>query len=116
MDVLPIKGDHQHHVPVLKSSRNKQQMTIMTHNTNEPSKAHGNLSAATGAVKENVGAAFGNRSMQAKGAAERAEGNAEIQAAKAKGYIEGVVNDVSGTVKNATGQVLGNESLRAKGE
>ena len=87
----------------------------MTH-TNEPSKVSGNLSAAAGAVKENVGYAVGNHSMEARGAADRAQGNAEVEAAKAKGYTEGVVNNVSGAVKNAAGQVVGNDRMRAEGE
>jgi len=88
----------------------------MTGTTDQPSKVHGNLSAATGSVKENVGWAFGNRSMEANGKAENAKGNAEIEAAKAKGYAEGVVDNVSGSVKNGVGQVLGNERMRVEGE
>ena len=84
--------------------------------TNQPSKVNGNLSAAAGAVKENVGYTLGNRSMEAQGAADRAKGNAEVEAAKAKGYSEGVMDNVTGAVKNAAGQTVGNERLRAEGE
>lgn len=84
--------------------------------THSPSKVSGNATSAMGAVKENIGAAVGNRSMQANGAAERAKGNAEVEAAKAQGYAKGTVDNVSGSVKNAAGQVLGNEQMRTEGE
>jgi len=98
-------------------SPSTQTITITISNmTHQPSKVSGNLSAAAGTVKENVGHAIGNHSMEARGAADRAKGNAEVEAAKAEGYAKGVVNNVSGAVKNTTGQVLGNESLRVEGE
>jgi uncharacterized protein YjbJ (UPF0337 family) len=84
--------------------------------TTSPSKVSGNAAAAMGTVKESIGSAIGNRSMEADGAAQRAKGNAEVEAAKAQGYAKGTIDNVSGNVKNAAGQVLGNEQMRAEGE
>lgn len=50
------------------------------------------------------------------GAAKRAEGNAEHDAAAAKGYAEGVGDKVMGTVKNTVGSVIGDKSMEAEGK
>ena len=85
-------------------------------NNNGPSKVNGNVNAAVGTVKENIGHAVGNHSLEARGAADRAQGNAEVEVAKAQGYANGVVDNVSGSIKNAAGQVVGNDRMRAEGE
>ena len=85
-------------------------------NTRISSPYSGNIDAVTGTIKQNIGYAIGNEQMEAEGALTRAHGNAEVEAARVKGYAEGVVNDVKGTVKNAAGNVIGNEQMRAEGE
>ncbi|KAK9814548.1 hypothetical protein WJX72_007726 [[Myrmecia] bisecta] len=82
----------------------------------EPSKTSGNIKAAVGAVKENVGSAIGNEQMQAEGAAKRAEGNTEYKTAQAKGYAEGAADSLVGGLKNTAGKVLGNEQMQAEGK
>lgn len=84
--------------------------------TNSPSKTSGNMSAAAGAIKENVGHALGNKSMEADGAAKRAKGNAEVETAKAQGYAAGTADKAMGSVKKAAGNVVGNEQMRVEGE
>ena len=91
-----------------------QQKIIMS-SSNTPSKAHGNVVSAMGSVKENVGSAIGNHSMQANGAAERAKGNAEVESAKAAGYAAGTVDHATGNVKKNLGSVLGNEQMKTEG-
>lgn len=84
--------------------------------THQPSKVSGSLSAAAGAVKENVGHAFGNKSMEAGGAADRAKGNAEVEAAKAKEYTKGTMDRVTGAVKDVSGSVVGDDQMKAEGK
>ncbi|KAK9830218.1 hypothetical protein WJX72_010411 [[Myrmecia] bisecta] len=82
----------------------------------EPSKTSGNIKAATGAVKQNVGSALGNEQMQAEGAGKRAEGNTEHKTAEAKGYAEGAGDSLLGGIKNTAGKIFGNEQMQAEGK
>ncbi|KAJ3045326.1 hypothetical protein HK097_001223 [Rhizophlyctis rosea] len=83
--------------------------------TNGPSKTSGNTDSFLGSLKQNVGSLFGNRSMQADGAARRAHGDAEVHAAKTQGYTEGQVDSIGGSIKKNVGSAIGNESMRAHG-
>ncbi|KAI9296855.1 DNA binding protein, partial [Neoconidiobolus thromboides FSU 785] len=69
-----------------------------------------------GSIKENVGSALGNHSLESKGAAQRAEGDAEYKAAQAKGYAEGSKDSVKGSVKDTVGSAIGNEQMQAEGK
>ncbi|KAI8820384.1 putative cruciform DNA binding protein [Fimicolochytrium jonesii] len=80
-----------------------------------PSKTHGNIQAATGAVKETIGATVGNQSLRAEGAAQRASGNAEVEGVKAKNYASGAVDGAVGNIKKNVGDAVGNQSLHARG-
>ncbi|KAK9830067.1 hypothetical protein WJX72_009557 [[Myrmecia] bisecta] len=84
--------------------------------TGSPSKTAGKAKEVHGAVKQNVGAALGADKMEAKGAAKRAEGDAETTTAKAKGYAEGATDSIVGGAKNLAGKVLGNEQMQAEGK
>ena len=84
--------------------------------TNQPSKVSGNVEEMKGSVKQSVGSAVGNKSLEAEGMKDRASGESEVKAAKAQGYAKGMMDNVSGAVKNAVGKVTGNESMRAEGE
>lgn len=88
----------------------------MSSSSSSPSKVSGNLKAAAGTVKENVGHLFGSTQTEAKGAAQRMEGNAEIDAAKSKAYVEGTGSHATGAMKSAAGGLVGNEDLKARGE
>ncbi|KAJ3032762.1 hypothetical protein HDV00_007170 [Rhizophlyctis rosea] len=81
----------------------------------QPTKSSGYTSQAIGAVKQNVGSLLGNHSMQAEGASQRAQGNAEVQAAKAQQFTEGAIDSVGGSIKKNIGAALGDESMRASG-
>ena len=77
-----------------------------------PSKASGNIDSAMGTVKQNVGSAFGNKEMEAKGAAQRASGNTEFETAKAAGRAQGSKDKLYGTGQEWQGKVTGDESVR----
>lgn len=74
------------------------------------------MTAAAGSLKQTVGKALGNESMQCEGAGKKAQGNAEVDAAKAKGYAEGTGEKLSGNIKSGVGSMIGNKSMEAKGE
>ncbi|DBA84027.1 TPA: hypothetical protein ACH3X1_006511 [Trebouxia sp. C0004] len=82
----------------------------------EPSKVTGNLKAAQGAVKETLGAAVGAKQMESEGKATRAEGNTELEAAKAKGYAEGAGDSLAGGLKKNVAKVTGNDKKEAEGK
>jgi uncharacterized protein YjbJ (UPF0337 family) len=82
----------------------------------EPSKTSGNAKAAQGAVRENLGKVIGSNEQQMKGAAKREEGNAEHDAAQAKGWMEGAKDNVMGTVKDTIGSLTGNTQQQAEGK
>ncbi|ORY01629.1 putative cruciform DNA binding protein [Basidiobolus meristosporus CBS 931.73] len=79
-------------------------------------KINANLKSASGAVKENVGSAFGNEQMQAEGKATRTEGNAEYKKAQAEGYAQGAGEKLKGNVKDTVGSAIGNEQMQAEGK
>ncbi|KAJ3033536.1 hypothetical protein HK097_004811 [Rhizophlyctis rosea] len=83
--------------------------------TNQPSKASGQSDSVLGTIKQNVGSLLGNRSMQAEGAATRAQGDAEVKAAKSQQYTEGQVDSIGGAIKKNVGAALGDEPMRARG-
>ncbi|KAK9827661.1 hypothetical protein WJX81_004600 [Elliptochloris bilobata] len=82
----------------------------------EPSKVGGKVDAAVGAVKENVGKAFGAHQMEGEGAAKRAHGNAEHGAAQAKGYTEGAGDSLMGGVKKQAGKLFGDDQMQGEGK
>ncbi|KAJ1929476.1 hypothetical protein IWQ60_001157 [Tieghemiomyces parasiticus] len=81
-----------------------------------PSQFNGNLQATTGAVKETIGHAVGNANLAQAGSQQRAEGNAEYQAARAQAVAEGVVEKTSGVVRETAGKLTGNEVREAVGK
>ncbi|KAJ3039524.1 hypothetical protein HDV00_012100 [Rhizophlyctis rosea] len=83
--------------------------------TNGPTKTNGNTNSVLGALKQNVGSLFGNKSMQAEGASRRAAGDAEVHAAKNQQYAEGAVDSMGGAIKKNVGSAFGDESMRAHG-
>jgi uncharacterized protein YjbJ (UPF0337 family) len=83
--------------------------------TNEPSKLGGDIKAAQGAVKEKIGHLIGHERMEASGAAKRAEGNIEHDAAQTKQYAEGASDGVLGGIKKNAGKILGNHTMEAEG-
>ncbi|KAJ3284618.1 hypothetical protein HK104_009857 [Borealophlyctis nickersoniae] len=73
------------------------------------------MTAAAGSVKETLGRVVGSAHLQAEGAAKRAQGNAEVNAAKTHGYAQGAGNSASGSMKQHFGRAIGNEGMQARG-
>lgn len=84
--------------------------------SNHPSKINGNVNSALGAVKENIGATFNDKSLEANGLVQREKGNAEVTAAKAEKYTEGTIEKGTGKFKDLVGRAVGNERLQAEGK
>ncbi|OZJ02192.1 hypothetical protein BZG36_04758 [Bifiguratus adelaidae] len=82
----------------------------------EPTRTSGQTDSTFGNVKQNVGSALGNESMQAKGAAQQTHGDAEYKGAQNKQYGEGFVDKVTGGIKDAVGSLTGNHSMQAEGK
>ncbi|KAI9096535.1 putative cruciform DNA binding protein [Phlyctochytrium arcticum] len=80
-----------------------------------PSRAHGNVEATVGSIKETVGKAVGNQSLRTEGAAQNAAGNAEVQAVKSANYASGQMDSIGGGIKKNVGSALGNHSMQASG-
>ncbi|CAD6886972.1 unnamed protein product [Tilletia controversa] len=84
--------------------------------SNEPSKVSGQYNSAVGSAKEAVGNVTGASSWTQAGQEQHAKGEAEIKAATAKQYADGVSNQVSGKVDNLVGTVTGDDSKKASGK
>lgn len=84
--------------------------------SSEPSKVSGAFTKAMGAVKETTGKVVGSDDMQARGAAQKAEGMAETQTAKAQGHAEGTKDSLKGSVKDTAGGLMGDSQMRAEGK
>lgn len=81
----------------------------------EPSKLGGNVKAAGGNIKEQVGHAIGNERMEGSGAAKRAEGNVEHDTAQAKQYTEGAADGIIGGIKKQAGKLFGDNTMQGEG-
>lgn len=81
----------------------------------DPSKLAGYVNKAMGAVKENVGHAFGATDMEKKGAAQRAMGAAELDAARKQGIVEGQAKQVEGSYKEGYGHTAEQPTTTASG-
>lgn len=66
-------------------------------------------------MKESLGNTFNNHSLQQKGAAEHAAGEAEKSTARAQGYGEGAGDRVTGKKEQVVGAVTGDRSQEASG-
>lgn len=64
--------------------------------SNEPSQLSGQFHSAKGSAVEAVGNAIGSQDWVQSGKTEHASGEGEIKAAQAKGYAEGLTDQVSG--------------------
>ncbi|ORY07340.1 hypothetical protein K493DRAFT_295548 [Basidiobolus meristosporus CBS 931.73] len=93
------------------------------HTYNNGTNGNGNASTmsgkkdqAMGAMKENVGSALNNSSLEARGAGQRNEGHFQEHAAKQQpGRVAGSANAASGAVKENVGYAAGNPSMELNG-
>jgi uncharacterized protein YjbJ (UPF0337 family) len=76
----------------------------------------GKVEEISGALKEDIGELIHSDSMQARGHAEKVEGQARQGAAKASERIKGRGEELVGKAKGAFGGLIGNEQLRVEGE
>jgi uncharacterized protein YjbJ (UPF0337 family) len=81
----------------------------------DPSKISGMMNKAAGAVKENLGHVFGAHEMEQKGAAQRAMGDAEWEAARQKNAAAGVSKQAEGAYKEGYGQTAAQPTTTASG-
>ncbi|KAE8211470.1 hypothetical protein CF327_g4779 [Tilletia walkeri] len=84
--------------------------------SSEPSKVSGQYNSAVGSAKETVGNLTGATSWTQAGQEQHAKGEAEIKAAQAKQYADGLSNQVSGKVDNVVGSLTGDDSKKASGK
>ncbi|KIY52480.1 hypothetical protein FISHEDRAFT_35231 [Fistulina hepatica ATCC 64428] len=87
--------------------------------SNEPSKTSGQYHSMKGIFVEQIGGAVGSESWQKSGAEEHTKGETEYNAAQAKGYVEGLSDQVQGYVKyakNVMGAVTGDRTQATEGD
>ncbi|KAI9227676.1 MAG: putative cruciform DNA binding protein [Piptocephalis tieghemiana] len=82
----------------------------------EPSKLNANMTWAKGQVQSTLGGIINNERMRSQGEADISRGNAEYEAAKAKGYAGGALDKASGTVKDTANQAMGDNAGQAEGK
>ncbi|KAI8874962.1 hypothetical protein K501DRAFT_245628 [Backusella circina FSU 941] len=78
-----------------------------------PSKTEGKKDQFVGNVKETVGSAVGNESLQSEGTTQRGSGQVQETAANVTGYVQGAVDQTMGAVKGAYNALTGNSTDEA---
>ena len=82
----------------------------------EPSKVSGQFHSVKGTVVETIGNLTGLEDWQKSGRDEHASGEAEYNAAQAKGYVEGTGDRIGGKVDSVIGAVTGDKEQQMSGK
>lgn len=80
------------------------------------SKQAGQLHSIKGNAVEGVGNMLGSENWKESGKEERAAGEGEYSAARAKGYTEGTGNRLKGKKDSVVGGITGDKSQEASGK
>ncbi|THG93824.1 hypothetical protein EW026_g7519 [Hermanssonia centrifuga] len=86
-----------------------------TTNNNEPNKTTGQYHSAKGTVVETIGNLTGAQTWQTSGRDEHAQGEAEYNAAQAKGYAEGTIDRLGGKKDAVVGALSGDRQQETAG-
>ncbi|TFK22473.1 hypothetical protein FA15DRAFT_622491 [Coprinopsis marcescibilis] len=81
-----------------------------------PNKTSGQFHSTKGSVKDTIGSIFGATNLQREGKQEHAAGEAEYDAARAKGYAEGTQDRVVGKKDQVVGSITGDRSQQMQGD
>ncbi|KAI9487011.1 MAG: hypothetical protein EXX96DRAFT_62388 [Benjaminiella poitrasii] len=74
------------------------------------SRSEGKKDQTVGNVKDTLGGAIGNESLQNKGKTQNTTGHGEEKGAQMSDYVQGAANQASGAVKGAFNSLTGNTS------
>ncbi|PSR73022.1 hypothetical protein PHLCEN_2v11126 [Hermanssonia centrifuga] len=87
-----------------------------TTTNNEPNKTTGQYHSAKGTVVETIGNLTGAQTWQTSGRDEHAQGEAEYNAAQAKGYAEGTIDRLGGKKDAVVGALSGDRQQETAGK
>jgi len=84
-------------------------------NSSGPDKTTGQFHSVKGTVNETIGNVTGMKDWQRDGQAEHRSGEAEYDAARAKGYVEGMGDRISGKKDAVMGAFTNDKTQQAQG-